>query len=573
MLYKTPRNAAGLAIFFLLAVLAFLLILPHPHRKPSTLVQGRRGAVASDIPACSTVGINILKSGGNAVDSAIAAALCVGTINMFSSGIGGGGFMLIRHQNGSASTINFRETAPARSQLSDYVHDPLRLVFGPLSIGTPGEIAGFSQAHALYGALDWADLFQPSIALSRDGFPASFLLQEHLQIMDSLTNFSSHPSWAPMLAPGGSLLKEGDIVRRLNYSNTLQAIAQGGPSTFYTGDIARSITSYIQEKGGVLTEGDLANYTAKVESPIRGWYRGRDVITCGPPCSGPALLEGLNILEGFDMGKPTKMTHKGLHRLVEVMKWLSAGRTELGDPIDETTANRDRVEEIKSKEWAAKVRANISDHKTYGVHHYRPSYQMIENHGTTHLNVVDSQGMAVSLTTTINQIFGSLVCDPVTGIIFNDQLDDFSLPGHPNAFNLRPSPFNFLKPFKRPLSSAAPTIITHNNELEFVLGASGGSRIVTSVLDAIIKLYDWKMNLFDVIDSPRVHHQLLPMEISIENNMDASAIASLKGKGHEVRLYPRTSPLSDVQAILRLKSGLLQAVSDARKYGLAAVWD
>jgi len=290
---------------------------------------------------------------------------------------------------------------------------------------------------------------------------------------------------------------------------------------------------------------------------------GQEILTCQPPCSGPVLIEGLNIAEGLDMSND----ESGLttHRVIETMKWLSAGRTELGDPLDETASNIARVTQLQSKEFAGLVRRNISDSRTYGWQHYNPSYEFKESHGTSHMSILDADGMAVAITSTVNLSFGAKICDPETGIVLNDQMDDFSIPGTDNAFKLQPSVYNYIKPFKRPLSSTAPTITVYNGYPALIIGGSGGSRIVTSVFLCFIKIYQWGYSLLDTIHTPRVHHQLMPEVAYMETGIRDDIVAGLKERGHIIEEVDNIG--SKVQAIRRLSDGQIHAVADYWRHG------
>ncbi|KAF3092181.1 hypothetical protein TWF103_011315 [Orbilia oligospora] len=257
------------------------------------------------------------------------------------------------------------------------------------------------------------------------------------------------------------------------------------------------------------------------------------------------------------------------HRIIETMKWLSAGRTELGDPFDSDVSNVARVAEIQSKQFAAMVRRNISDIRTYGWKHYNPSYEFKEDHGTSHMSALDSDGMAVALTTTVNVYFGARICDPETGIVLNNQMDDFSIPGTDNYFQLQPSIYNFVKPYKRPLSSMAPTITVYNGYPSLIIGGSGGSRIVTGIFLSFIKIYQWGYSLLDTIHTPRVHHQLMPEVAFVEKGLKEDIIQGLEARGHKIERLGLIG--SVIQAIHKLPDGEIHAVSDFwRKGGRAA---
>ncbi|KAF9970083.1 hypothetical protein BGZ65_011406, partial [Modicella reniformis] len=397
---------------------------------------------------------------------------------MFSAGIGGGGFMTIRLPNGTTEVIDFRETAPSGAHRDMYVKEPILAQKGGLSVGVPGEIRGLQLAHTRYGKLSWERLFAPSVQLARDGWAIGPELAKRLQVYKQM--METEPDWSMVFAPAGTVLGEGDWIKRTTFADTLETIAKEGADAFYTGTIAQDMVDYIQANGGIMTMEDLESYKAIIKEPVVGYYQGRKVYTTPAPTSGPILISLLNILERYNLGRLKENADVETHRLVEAMKFGYAQRTELGDP--DFTDLKEKIQNIMSKDTAGLIRANISDKHTYSVEHYNPHWAPIDNHGTTHLSTVDNASMAVALTSTVNLIFGSKLMDPKTGIILNDEMDDFSIPGTPNSFGLYPSPFNYPEPGKRPLSSCVPTIVERDGAFELALGGSGGSRILTAVL-------------------------------------------------------------------------------------------
>ncbi|CAH1766608.1 13199_t:CDS:10 [Entrophospora sp. SA101] len=474
-------------------------------------------AVASEEIHCSQIGVDVLKEGGSAMDATIATQLCIGTINAFSSGIGGGGFLLVRDSNGTLETLDFREVAPLASYKTMFVKNPELAKFGGLSVGVPGEVLGMEIAHKR--------LFEPSIKLSREGFKVPSELANRL-------------SYSAIYAPNGKLLGEGDLLIRKNYSDTLESIANNGSYVFYNGYIAESLVNFIGESGGIMTLEDFQIFQPITREPV---------ITTDLPTSGPALIAMLNILERYQLIKDG-MNDINLHRIIEAMKFGFALRTEMGDPL--FINNTERVLEIMTKNYSGKLRQNISDTQTFEPLYYNPIYDVVEDHGTTHISAIDKNNQSVSYTSTVNLVWGSRVMDPSTGIILNDEMDDFSIPGVTNYFGLKPSPFNFVEPKKKPLSSCLPVIIETDGQVETILGGSGGSRIISSVLLYILNIYDFDMNVLEAINQPRVHHQLVPNLVSI--TMD------------------EPFGYSQVQAIRKFKNGVIHAASDYRKNGVAA---
>ncbi|KAI9252906.1 nucleophile aminohydrolase [Phascolomyces articulosus] len=477
------------------------------------LVTGKRAAVAVEAEECSNVGIDILKQGGNAVDSAIASALCIGVIDSFATG----GFMLIRAPNGTFEFIDFRETAPLAADRDMFNDDPESAKYGGLSIGVPGEIRGFELAHKRHGKLPWAALFEPAIRIAGEGFRATPLLEQRLKAGESW--LMTMPEWTEVFAPNGTLAKAGDLIIRSKLAKTLETVAKEGPDSFYHGFIAASLVNATQAGGGIMTLEDMEKYEAIIRPTVSTYYHGRKVTTCTTPTSGPLIASVLNILERYNL-PVSGMTGVNIHRFTEAMKYGFAFRTEFGDP--DFVNNDERIVEIATKEWADIVRQNISDDTTHPPLYYEPKFDHVASHGTMHLSVVDEEDGAVALTSTVNLLFGARILDQATGIILNDEMDDFSIPGKPNNFGLYPSEYNYVAPGKRPLSSITPTIIERDSKFEMALGGSGGSLIPTATLNTFM----------------------------LDNNKRISA----------------------VQAVRRMPDGTVHAASDPRKLGLAAAY-
>ncbi|ORZ07500.1 gamma-glutamyltranspeptidase [Lobosporangium transversale] len=501
------------------------------------------------------------------MDAAVASCLCIGLINSFSAGIGGGGFMTIRLPNGTVEVIDFRETAPAASTPLMYKHDPILAQKGGLSVAVPGEIRGLELAHQRHGRLPWQRLFKPIVKMAREGWAVGPELARRLQLVKKM--IEKEPSWSQVFAPAGSALREGEWVKRKALAKTLETIGKEGADAFYTGEIAQIIVDYVQANGGILTMDDMRNYKPLVKEPVVGFYQGRKVYTTPAPTSGPVLISMLNILERYNVGKFKEDADVETHRFVEAMKFGFAQRTELGDP--DFTDLGDKIINMMSKDTAASIRANISDTRTFPVDYYNPHWGSIDNHGTTHLSTVDEDDMSVALTSTVNLLFGSKLMEPKTGIILNDEMDDFSIPGRANAFGLQPSPFNYPEPGKRPLSSCVPTIVEKDGKFEMSLGGSGGSRIITAVLQTMLNVYNYNQNIMDAIENPRIHHQLMPNVVDIEEGYPTSEIQFLQDViGHNVTTFNRLLAKAEVQAVMRETDGFIYASSDTRKHGIAA---
>ncbi|KAI8868039.1 gamma-glutamyltranspeptidase [Ramicandelaber brevisporus] len=547
-----------------------------PTDRPSQLIEGKHGVVAAEEATCSQIGVDVLRDGGSASDAAIAAALCVGTLNSFSAGIGGGGFMLVRpsprtHPNSDPVTIDYRETAPGAATKDMYYGNITKAQRGGLSIAVPGEIRGYAEAHKQFGKVSWARLFEPSIKLATEGFPCSPLMRTRL-VAKTWYIFGNR-EFEDIFAPSGKIVEEGDTIYRKAYGETLRRIAMQGPDVFYTGSVAKHIVSKVQSVGGILTTEDMARYKAVVRPATIGSYRGMKIITTPPPTSGPILLNMLNILEGFPLHLNNGMSD-GLeeHLLVEAFKHGNAQRTRLADPafVDITT----NVNRIQSKMFAGQQRTNISFEQTFEHQYYNPEYDIPTSHGTTHVSVVTADGDAASLMSTVNLSFGSFVMDSVTGVILNDQQDDFSTANSTNGFGYYPSIKNIVVAHKRPLSSSTPLIMVSepsnsngSGERIIVAGGSGGSSIMTNVVQVVQRILDHNMPLDTAIDEPRLHHQLLPEYVEVEDKMPKHIKDFLESRGHTLVKYEETGV---VHIATRHANGTLHAVSDTRKDSVAA---
>ncbi|CAG8575136.1 7089_t:CDS:10, partial [Diversispora eburnea] len=523
--------------------------------KNPDLIIAKHGAVASEIVNCSQFGVDVLKEGGNAVDAAITTHICVGTINVYAAGVGGGGFMLVRRPSGFAEVIDFREVAPAKATRDMFVKNPA------------GEARGLKLAHDRHGKLPWKRLLEPSIKLSRDGFPIPKELGSRIKMYKKEIE-QNQPLCDIFCDDKRQILNEGDIIFRKNYSQTLETIAEN-PNDFYEGSIAKSIASEIQRQGGLITLEDLKNYKPVIREPLVGHYQGKKFITTPEPGSGTILLFLLNVLEEFKFHKKGRNKFN-VHRMIEAFKFAIARRTELGDIafFENKTEHLERIKEIISKEYAAEIRANISDHETFDTSYYNPLYAPKEDHGTTHISVVDVNEMAVSMTATINYFWGSQVMDPVTGILFNNQMDDFAIPIPPSVDRFWPAPHNFIVPGKKPMSSTMPTIVERaNGKFEMAIGGSGGTRIMLAVTQTLLNIYEFDMNVLDAIDYPRFYHPLLPNELFVESGYPFEILEHLVNVGHVVKIHHITHREygCQVQCVRKFVNGSIHAASDFRK--------
>lgn len=504
----------------------------------------KKAAVACDVPECSTMAKDILLKGGSAVDAAVTTALCIGSVNSFSSGIGGGGFILVSQPNGSSLAFNAREMAPAAAYKDMYKNNPWGSKLGGLAVGIPGELEGLYQSHLRYGKLPWEEVIQPVIELNRRGFKVSEPLARAMDLVaDLLLLYADQWFWLLEHDEKTGKLRvkrENEIIKRENFADTLELIAKNGTSkVFYDpeGPIAPHLVRSIQQAGGIATLEDFTKYNVEITDPIYTKFLGREVLTTPNPSSGPILLFGLNVMDGFkdnDNINQTDFDPIATQRLVETMKWMGSARSQLGDPVD--IDNSDTIKTILAREWADGIRRNISDDHTNPWQEYDPAYEPVDPHGTAHFSIVDENGMAVSMTTTINLFFGSFIADRKTGIVLNNEMDDFSVPKTKNAFELEPSIYNYIAPFKRPLSSCVPTVIRNmtTGQPEFVIGAAGGSHILTSVFQAIVRKIMYEETLEHTIKAGRIHHQLLPDHAELEKSCPGYVLLELKDRGHQV---------------------------------------
>ncbi|KAG1751511.1 gamma-glutamyltranspeptidase [Suillus paluster] len=577
VLNRWQKGAFTALLAICLAGLLLQRYQPHRHthtqpqtqsRNPAYLIEAEHGAVASENKRCSDIGIDVLKEGGNAIDATISAVFCVGVVNMFSSGIGGGGFMTVRippsSEGGSSEvyTIDFRETAPALANSTMYKDDPDAARWGGLSVGVPGEMRGLQEAHRRWGTLPWARLVQPSVDLAAE-WTVDIELARRLEMFAPA--MLPKEDWRSIFAPEGRMLLEGETIRRTNYSRTLSAIASEGPDVFYKGPIADSIIRKIQATGGIMTNEDLEKYTVKVDHALQGTYHDKKVYTSRVPTSGPVLLHILNILERYDLIGEGR-TGLNTHRFIEALKFGFAARrvlfsqflttssqytsTRIGD-LPYITNGTARIAEISTKSFADAVAVNLTDDRTHPPEYYNPEFDVKIDHGTSHTSVVDKDGMAVALTTTVNLIFGSMVLDPETGIILNDEMDDFAVPGSPNGFGLWPSPYNYPEPGKRPLSSTVPSIIENaDGSFYLAIGGSGGGQIFA-------------------IEAGRVHDQLYPLTVDADDIVPGLILNALIDRGHNVTVSDINRIAAVVQAVVS-KDGKIFAASDSRKNGEAA---
>jgi gamma-glutamyltranspeptidase / glutathione hydrolase len=571
-----PRTIFRFACLALAAVLALPLTARSedrvdPHVGHAQAVVAEHGMVVAQEAIAARVGADILRKGGNAVDAAVAVGFAMAVTYPRAGNIGGGGFMVIHRANGEDTAIDYRETAPQAVNDKTFLDevgnaDPHKSRDSALAIGVPGTVAGLALAVEEYGSgkFTLADLIAPAIALARDGIAVADDTADALPVdRPRLARWPS--SLRTFFKPDGSVLAPGDRLVQGELANTLEAIAKNGPRAFYEGGIAEKLATDVQTAGGVMTAGDLKTYRAIERKPTRGSYRGYDIVSMSPPSSGGVgLVEMLNILEGYDLAHDDEI--ETLFLMIEAMKRAYADRTLfLGDPDMVSVP----VARLTSKGYAAQWRATIDPAHATPASAIRPG-GVAENEGrnTTHFSVIDGDGNAVSNTYTLNFSFGVGLVAAGTGVLLNNELDDFSVkPDAPNAYGLLGSAANAPGPGKRPLSSMTPTIVLKNGKPFLVTGSPGGSRIITAVLQIVVDVIDRGMDIADAVSMPRLHNQWMPDLVLAETGLSPDIIAALEARGDTVVV--QRLPTS-ANSILVTPQGFVGA-ADPRTRGALAV--
>jgi gamma-glutamyltranspeptidase/glutathione hydrolase len=529
-------------------------------------VRARHGMVVTRETHATQAGLKILESGGNAVDAAIAVGFALAVTHSSAGNIGGGGFMLVRLADGRTTFIDFRERAPEAASHDMYLDASGKLtrdsLTGYRASGVPGTVAGLEYASKHFGARPWADLVQPAIDLAAKGFPLSYAQANGLRN----TGLSAFPESKRIFQRDGKFYEPGDIFVQADLAKTLMRIAQSGTQDFYHGETARLLAADMKAHGGTIALADLESYKAIERKPLTGSYRGYNIVTAPPPSSGGVgILQMLGVLEGTDYEKGGAGSAKVVHYMTEAMRRFFADRNQwMGDPDFVKVP----VKGMLDPEYIKKLRASIDPVRATPSAEVKPgSFTRPESFETTHFTVADEQGNVVSLTYTLNAGYGSKVTATGLGFLLNNEMDDFAAkPGEANMYGLVQGEANSIAPHKTPLSAMTPTIVMKDGKPFLALGSPGGPTIINTVLETIVNVIDFHMNVQDAVNWPRFHHQHLPDDVRVEPGYSPDTVAILEKMGHTVR---RVNSQGEVAAIA-FANGWLEGAADPRTEGTAA---
>ncbi len=548
-----------ISFLFILSVSVFAVTA-----KPISL---KKGMVVSEQKLASQVGADILRQGGNAVDAAVAVGYALAVVNPCCGNIGGGGFMTIHLATGKNIFLNFREKAPLRAKPTMFLDAaghviPNKSLQGYLAVGVPGTVLGLDTALKKYGTMTRKQVMQPAIQLAQQGYT---LTAYDIQLFKTAEHdFQQQPNVAAIFLKNNKLYHVGDKLIQTDLSRTLKLIAEKGPAVFYQGVIAKNIVKASEAHEGILTLDDFARYKIEIMQPIECTYRGFTILSAPPPSSGGVTLcETLNILEGYPLQQLGYHSLQSIHHTVEAMRYAFADRNnKLGDP----DFIQNPVATLLAKNYAEKIRKKIHPSRATPSSEVSTDASLPEGVHTTHYSVIDKNGNAVAVTSTLNSYFGAQVIAGDTGFFLNNEMDDFAInPGQPNQFGLVQSAANNIQPGKRPLSSMAPTIVLKDKHLFMVLGSPGGPRIITATLQTILNVIDYKMPIQQAVDAPRFHHQWLPDQIDAEPRaFSLDLIKKLQAMQYHINVMDKT--WGGVEAILvDARDGTLQGGSDYRR--------
>ena len=544
-------------------ILLLCLVVAVPLNATRQPVRARHGMVVAMESIAADVGVSVLQKGGNAVDAAVAVGFAMAVTHPFAGNLGGGGYMLIRMADGRTTFIDFRERAPEKSSRNMYLDAKGELtkdsIEGWRSSGVPGTVRGFEIAVSKYGKKTWVENMAPAVDLASKGFPVSYALAQGLK---GSRDLAKSPESRRIFQRNGTFYDVGDTLAQPELARTLERISKNGANEFYEGETAKRFAEEMSKNGGLISLSDLKSYKAIERTPLTGKYRNYTIITSPPSSSGGiALLEMLGILEGTGYEKGGAGSASAIHYAAEAMRRAYADRNEyVGDPDFVKVP----IAGLLDPAYLSRLRASIDPERATPSDTVRPGKPVgSERMETTHYSVVDSEGNAVAVTYTLNGGFGNGITVPGLGFLLNNEMDDFSAkPGTANMFGLVQGEANVIAPGKRPLSSMTPTIVLKDGKLFMTAGAPGGSRISTAVLQVILNVLDFGMNVQDAIDAPRFHHQWQPDKLSLEHGISPDTVALLKSRGYEVDYAPGVV-LAQVAAIVS-DGGWLQGGSDGR---------
>ena len=552
---RTRAAAVGVACALLVATVG----------GSSEPARARRGMVVASDGVAAEIGLDALRAGGSAVDAAVATAFALAVTLPAAGNIGGGGFLVHRPADGPAGAYDFRETAPAAASPEMFaaggVYDAARHHDSHVAVGVPGTVAGLHRAWTDHGRLPWRRLVEPAIALARDGFVLSYARAASLAGV--LPRMARYPASVAAFSNDGAPYAAGDRFRQPDLAATLERVAGDGPAGFYRGRTAALIAHEMSERGGLVTEADLAAYEPKTRAPIRGTYRGYEVVSMPPPSSGGiTLIQMLNVLEGYDLRAAGHGSALNVHRITEAMRRGFADRARhLGDPDFNPSMP---VLRLTSKDYAAGLRETVDADRAS-----QSGPETFEwpaaGEETTHVSVVDADRNAVALTTTLEQSYGSKIVVPGAGFLLNNEMGDFNAaPGMTTATGLIGTPPNLAEPGKRMLSSMTPTIVAREGRLVLVTGSPGGRTIINTVLHTILNVIDFDMNVQEAVDAPRFHHQWLPDELRYERRgLSPDTIALLAARGHTLAARARQGAAHAI--VLDAAADVLEGAADRRR--------
>lgn len=528
-------------------------------------VHAKHGMVVAREMHATNAGEAVLEAGGNAIDAAVAVAFSLAVTHPSAGNLGGGGFMLVRMADGRVDFIDFRERAPLAASRDMYV-DPATGKLGTDSLvgyrasGIPGTVRGFELAHEKYGHKPWKELLEPAVHLARDGFPVGWGLAESLHSKNTSEKLGKFPDSKRIFLNNGNFFEPGDVLKQPDLAKTLDRIRTRGAKEFYEGETARLLAADMKEHGGTITLDDLRDYKAIERKPLEGKYKGYGIITSPPPSSGGVgILQMMGVLEGTDYAKGGAGSAYALHYEAEAMRRYFADRAQyLGDP----DFVKNPISGMLSPEYISKLRASIDPAKATPSAEVKPgNFDGHESLETTHFSIVDGEGNAVSVTYTLNGGFGSGVTAHGLGFLMNNEMDDFaSQPGTPNLYGLLQGEANAIAPHKTPLSSMVPTMVTRDGKLYLVVGSPGGPTIINSVLQTILNVIDFRMNMQEAVDQTRIHHQWMPDTLTVEKTASPDTIELLRKMGYEIRI---SQWMGEVAGI-RVDGQWLEGAADGR---------